>query len=554
MSIPQAQIIQQLNKAKILHQQNKIEEAESTYQNLLTVSPDNEDILFPLAQLYLQTARIEDASDILKRLCIQVPNKVHYCDLLANTYAQLKKFDQACNCYLSFLQNNSGTANTFFNYAYFLKSAGQYEEAIAQYKNALKHNIAQPEEIYVNMAVIYSDNLHLVNKAIEALETAINIKPEFVPAIYNLASIYEERGDKDLACRYYQEILAIIPNDPKVQARLAENKTFTNSNSDLARSIKANLSNKFLDTESKIDLNFALGKIHNDSKEYDTAFDYYQKANQLSAAHAPQYNRIGQEQNTSDNIKLFGKDWFENAPVQTDESPIFICGMFRSGSTLTEQILAAHPAITPGGELDIIPSLVAENLNSYPNSMSEITKGELEKFSGTYLSQVKKLFPDAIKITDKRPDNFLYLGLVKTLFPKAKIIYTSRNPVDNCLSVYFLQLAREMNYATDLDDVAHYYSQHRRLMAHWKSLFPETIYEVNYEDLVQAPKQSISSLLDFLDLEWNDACLKFHKLTNPVKTASIWQVRQPIYQSSTGRWKNYQKQVNSIQWLLNNKY
>jgi hypothetical protein len=162
------------------------------------------------------------------------------------------------------------------------------------------------------------------------------------------------------------------------------------------------------------------------------------------------------------------------------------------------------------------------------------------------------LFPGAKTVTDKRPDNFIHLGLIKALFPCARIVYTRREAVDNCLSVYFQQLGGALAYATDLEDTAHYYRQHERLMNHWKVCFPENIFTVDYDELVRSPEPLLRQLLDFLGLEWNDRCLAFQHTDNLVKTASVWQVREELHIRSSGRWRNYEAYVRNVRAVLQN--
>jgi hypothetical protein len=153
-------------------------------------------------------------------------------------------------------------------------------------------------------------------------------------------------------------------------------------------------------------------------------------------------------------------------------------------------------------------------------------------------------------LTDKRPDNFLHIGLIKRLYPNAKIIHTRRHPLDNLLSLYFLHLDPGMAYALDLDDAAHWHGKYERLMAHWTALYPDDIFDVDYDELVQDPKPVIDKLLGFLGLDWEEGLLDFHRGTAAVKTASVWQVRQPLHARSSGRWRNYRAQLDPIAEVL----
>jgi hypothetical protein len=224
--------------------------------------------------------------------------------------------------------------------------------------------------------------------------------------------------------------------------------------------------------------------------------------------------------------------------------------MFRSGSTLTEQVLAGHSRVKAGGEIDFVPTLVQTALAPFPQRMAQVTPRELDEFAAHYLAALARLFPDAAVVTDKRPENFLYIGLIKSLFPDARIVHTTRNALDNCLSVHFLHLDHAMGYALDLMDTAHYYRQYRRLMAHWKSLYGGDILDLDYDAFVRDPRPAVERLLAFCELDWEESCMEFHRVSNAVKTASVWQVREPLYQRSSGRWQNYARELEPLRAYL----
>jgi hypothetical protein len=182
--------------------------------------------------------------------------------------------------------------------------------------------------------------------------------------------------------------------------------------------------------------------------------------------------------------------------------------------------------------------------------MSRVSTQQLASLAARYLETLSRLFPRATHVTDKRPDNFLYLGLVKCLFPEARIVHTLRHPLDNCLSIWFLHLDHGMGYALDLSDIAHYYLQYRRLMAHWKSLFGADILDFDYDVLVREQRSSVASLLDFCGLDWHEGCMEFQRADRAVKTASVWQVREPLYQRSSGRWRNYERHLAPLREAL----
>jgi hypothetical protein len=227
-------------------------------------------------------------------------------------------------------------------------------------------------------------------------------------------------------------------------------------------------------------------------------------------------------------------------------SPVFICGMFRSGSTLAEQILARHSRITAGGELDFVPALVHGRLRPYPQSLSNASSALLDELREAYQRDLAQLFPSAALITDKRPDNFLHIGLTKAMFPNAKIIHTVRSPLDNILSIYFLHFHESVGYGFSLSDIVHWYRSYLRLMDHWKVHFPGDIHDLAYDDLVREPRRGIAAALNFLGLPWEEDVLCKTGAAAPVRTASVWQVRQPLHRRSSGRWRNYAPHLHEV--------
>ena len=220
--------------------------------------------------------------------------------------------------------------------------------------------------------------------------------------------------------------------------------------------------------------------------------------------------------------------------------------MFRSGSTLCEQILAGHSQISIGGEQEFFHRSIVNNWTEYPSNVNEYLTSNKVQLLNEYLKEINQFRTNGSQLTDKRPDNFLYLGVIKTLMPQAKIIWTQRTMLDNCLSIFFMRLGASMSYATKLENTIHFYQQQERLMNHWKILFPNDIYEFNYDELIEQPESNIKKLLAFIDLPWEKSCLEFHKVENQVKTASVWQVRQPLYKKSSGRWEHYQQSLKSL--------
>jgi len=545
MSHKKLQLHKALQLAEACLKEKNFKKAETIYLDSLGGDAD-EKISYMLSQIYLRDNDFQRAVIHLERLVNLQPSVMHYCEMLANVYGKLSNWEAAYQCYFGLIAINPGEAIAYYNCAYNLRMARKYEEAIKYYQQSLEKKIEQPEEVHLNMSVIFSDYLRDDAKAIEHLNKAIEINSKYTPALYNLANLYEEEGLLEKAEFYFNNVILIDPLNYQALSRLVYLKKISNSEDPLVQNITDTLATKVIDKSTKINLQYALGKSLNDCGEYEKAFSQYKKANLLELATSNLYDRERQEKFVLDNISFFSQKWFDNLEPISDASPIFICGMFRSGSTLTEQILASHPEVTAGGEQEYFPRFINAKLPSYPEDFLKSTASEMKLIATEYLHELMSAFPNALCVTDKRPDNFLYLGLIKTLFPNSRIIHTSRNPFDNCLSVYFLRLGAGMSYSTSLENIAHYYRQHIQLMNHWKSIFPDTIHEVSYDDLVDRPEKNIAKLLNFLNLNWRDECLDFHRVGNRVKTASVWQVNQPLYKSSSGRWKNYEKHITTL--------
>jgi hypothetical protein len=209
-------------------------------------------------------------------------------------------------------------------------------------------------------------------------------------------------------------------------------------------------------------------------------------------------------------------------------------------------LLAGCPGVAAGGEIDFLPRLSRNELNPFFETLATLDQARLDAFAARYRRELRRVSKDAAMVTDKRPDNFLYMGLIKSLFPDAKIVHTTRNPLDNCLSIYFLHLDQQMSYALDLMDIGHYYREYRRMMAHWKSRFPDDIFDFNYDTLVKDPEPQLRHLCQFLGLDWSGRVEPPATRSAAIRTASVWQVREPLYSTSSGRARHYAAELREL--------
>ena len=454
---------------------------------------------------------------------------------------------EAIAAYKRLLAIKPDLPDSWYNLAWLQRQVRAFDDALAAYGRALDVGVREPEEVHLNRAVIYADHLHQPEKAGRELCAALEKNPTYVPALLNLGNVREDLGDRAGARAVYSQALAADQNNMLALARLAGLSHAPELDVALAKRLRGSLDKPDATSAERADVGFALANLLDASGQYDEAFAVARAANQASRGTSQTtYDRSAHERLVDRLIAAFDEPI--HGPDNEQPSPIFICGMFRSGSTLVEQILGAHPSVAIGGELDLIPAL-AGRMPDYPESVTRADAATVAQWRSFYLDGLPAQPSAETLVSDKRPDNFLHIGLIKTLFPSARIIHTRRNPLDNLISLYFLHLDPSMAYALDLEDAAHWYREHLRLMEHWKALYPNDIFDVDYDALVRQPRPVIERLLSFCDLGWEDNVLDFHRSRATVKTASVWQVRQPLHARSSGRWRNYERQLTTVKGL-----
>lgn len=464
---------------------------------------------------------------------------------------QAGRFAEAEAAYVRLLASWPALPDSWYNLARLQRRAGRFDAALASYQEALNRGVSEPEEVHLNRGVIYSDCLRQDDAAERELQAALALNPKYVPALLNLANLREDFGKQAEAHALYEKILTLQPQCYIALARYAGVQKVAGPDDPLIARLRAAIADSVTSAADRAELGFALGKALDSCGAWNGAFAAYAAANRDSRQSAARgtaiYDPREHEQSIDELIATFRPGQPVAARLPQSTRPLFICGMFRSGSTLAEQILAAHSRVTAGGELAFLPSLVQSELAPFPATMATVSQARLDQLAARYLDMLARLFPHGDRVTDKRPDNFLYIGLIKSLFPDARIVHTVRDPLDNCLSIYFLHLDHSMGYALDLADIAHHYVQYRRLMAHWKTLYGADIFDLDYDALVREPRPAIERLTQFCGLEWEEGCLSFEQTARAVKTASVSQVRESLYQRSSGRWRNYAPHIAQLQ-------
>ncbi|WP_129136827.1 sulfotransferase [Luteimonas sp. YGD11-2] len=455
------------------------------------------------------------------------------------------------------LERRPADADGWFNLGYALRHAGVFEAAIDAYEQALRHGVADPAMVHVNRAAILADHLRRDDAAEAELQRALGLSPAHPHALLNLGNLHEERGRRDDAVTSYRQLLARGAGDPmaaEALARLASLQPPSHAEDPLFGQLRRMADDPRVPAATRANLCFARGRAHDALGDATAAFAAFAAGKALAHAGHRGYDPGAAQARTRQLIDAFPQPALAR-PQRLQPAPVFICGMFRSGSTLLEQVLAAHPDIAAAGELDLLPRMAATVLSPFPAAVAGLDDRGRDALAAEYhRALMARLPPQAAAcrmVTDKRPDNVLLIGLVKQLFPQAKIIHTVRDPRDIALSVLMQHLnPRAFPWAADLQAIGHHFLEQQRLVAHWRALYPGDVLEFDYDAFVAAPERALRTLLEQLDLAWHADCLRFHRLDNTVKTASAWQVRKPLYADASGRWRRYHEQLQPLEAML----
>jgi len=435
--------------------------------------------------------------------------------MLSKIASKYQKYEIAAELIEKSLEILPKVPTRLLSYSVILKQLGRHEEALAAIDKSLE--IEPNSSIGLNRRAAALNVLGRQGETLQIYENIMKTDPLFGGAFHNFA-MQHKFGDDDSYNKYFD--------------KLSENIRKIKNNGDLLAA------------------HFALGKYYEDLKQYKKGFNHFLTANKL-VGNGVNYSVENEIKGVLANKVKFpvDGDWIKKTDIgdQTDV-PIFIVGMPRSGTTLTEQVLASHPRIHGAGELTLLGKVVEtiptrQNLDEEflpkEGQELEIIRRHLVKAAKTLTNEIVALAPEARHIVDKMPQNFLNLGYKHLLMPNTKIIHCKRNPVDTCLSSFRLKFLDKLHFTTDLENLGKYYVAYSQLMDHWKDVFGDRILEVEYEDTVDDLEKQAQRIIDFVGVEWDDACLDFHKTKRSVNTASVNQVRQPIYKTSVGRHERY---------------
>ncbi|MDH6300758.1 tetratricopeptide repeat-containing sulfotransferase family protein [Polynucleobacter sphagniphilus] len=575
------------NLGIILQESGKLEEARFCLEKMLSMEPNNPQVHNNLANTYKRLGKQVLAKEHwLKALALNPQYPDPYSNLsyllgqmsqhdeaiaygrkaielnphLADAYINLAAIETARNRHndalrwldalLSFAPDNTiGLASKSLT----LMHLDRLDEALETVNRALEFAPQNPEVINTKGFVLQA--LGKTSEAIDAFKKAASI-PGLVneKALTNLAILHMQEGDNQKAQAAFEELIKAYPTSAQAWFQRSDLMTFTADDPSIGQMEEILQSIEFPTDSDKMMLHFALGKAYLDIGNSAKAFEHLNLGNQMKRVTFP-FSVQDSAQWLKGIETTFNKDYITNAlsqsPREAKDAPIFIVGMPRSGTSLIEQILASHSKIYGAGELKYIQSMV-NDFGSYPTINPPLDANRSAQLGKQYIEKISALSPDHDIVVDKMPANFLHVGLMHAILPNAKIIHCKRNAIDTCLSIYSKLFNDEQLFAYDLKELGEFYLAYESMMDHWKKVIPaENFIEIEYEDVVENIEEQARKMLDFVGLEWEAACVDFHKTKRTVKTASANQVRQPLYKSSSGRWRKHAEQLQNLLLALN---
>ena len=468
---------------------------------------------------------------------------------LGSALFKMGRYKEAEACFYRAIKVKADYPDPHSNLGNLLLLRGRFVEAETSIRYALKIN-PRFVDARNNLGLILV-NSNRLRDAKSHFEKVLKVEPRSTDALRGLALVARTEGRFDDAGVMLNRALQIDPKMPSALSSLATLRKMTTADGAWLQSAEEVAASGIAPSDES-ELRFAIGKYYDDVEDFKSAFHHFERANDLLKALAEPYDREARERFTGDLVHMYTRETFAGvaAGASSSNKPIFVLGMPRSGTSLAEQIIASHPSVKGAGELEFWPRAALELEDATRQGL--VDESMRRQLAGEYLRalEARSGQGDAPRMVNKATANCNYLGLIHSVFPNARIIYMQRDPIDTCVSCYFQNLPPSLSFTMDLSDLAHYYRDHRRLMAHWRAVLPPgTILDVPYEELVADQEGWTRKILEFLGLEWNDRCLDFQSTKRAVVTASFWQVRQEIYTYSVQRWRKYQKFIEPLRAL-----
>jgi tetratricopeptide (TPR) repeat protein len=528
-----------------------------------------------------EAGRFAETIAPLRQLVRQNPRNPQAHHDLGLTYRLCNQLPEAIACFERAIALKPDYGEAYYNLGIVLEDQGREANAIAVYRRAIaaapkladahgrlavllvtQGYPAQAVECFRRAAAASSDPVaKRVNRANALLfaeefpeaelwlRRAVAIAPGNPQIRRILGIVLQKTGHFAEAISHFEQAIALDPNEASAYYQLCVSKKITEVDRPLIGQMLAQLERADINHRNRMDLHFALGKAFDELAEYAQAMQHFDMANRLARVDL-EFDRAKFSVENDHLIAHFTADFVrEHAGFGAgDELPILIVGMPRSGTTLVEQILSGHPMIAAGDELVFWHNAAPIFLPNETEAPGPLT---FERIAADYCAVLRQIAPNALRVTDKLPANFRLIGPIHLALPRARFIHCRRHPVDTCLSNYFTQFSKAQNHSFSRGDLVYYYQEYSRLMAHWRTILPsDRFLEIDYEELIADRESMTRRLVRFSGLDWDDACLHPERNDRLIKTASVWQARQPVYGTSVERWRNYEPWLGEFRQLL----
>lgn len=542
-------VLQEINKAIRFAEKGNRNDALAIYGQIADKVPDDPEIRAQFVQLCLLLGNVKVAIELLKQLIHDQPGNAFFLGMLGHAYMQANEYSEAITSFKRSIEIDPNSWAVHADLGATFGKLTQFEKAIEHLERAVALKPSHADSLS-NLSVCLT-NVGRHEEALAYGKKAIRLDPENAGYHDGVGCVLTELGQLSEAVSYMEKAIDLDNTYSNAYLNISKIKKFSEEDRPIIRNIEKQLKTS-LPAQERANFHFALGKIYDDLREYDEAFKNYHQGNLLAKTR----HREPTEFRYALKLlrKVFTKERLSMAPDigNPTDLPIFIVGMPRSGTTLIEQIISRHSSVTGAGELDTIHEIADKichpvDSKNYVNKwLKHINHADLNEDAKSYFDVLRKGKEESLRITDKLPENYLYLGFIHLIFPNAKIIHATRNPLDTCLSCYF-QTFPDLHWVYDMEWIAERYRLYRQVMDYWNSVFPpDTILDVNYESLVENQEAESRRLIAHCGLDWEERCLDFKSEKRVVATASQWQVRQPIYRSSVKRWKNYAPYIATL--------
>ena len=574
---------QLLAKGLERHRQGDLPAAAALYEEVLKQSLDHAGAQHYLGVIAHQRGDSRKAERLIKASLRNTPADAYAHNNLGEVLRSLGRYEEALRCYEQALSLKKGYVDALGNLGLCLFESGRLEEAVTRFQELLSSSPGRAET-YVNLGHVYralrrwgeaerqyrsaltidGENPEILTalgqtlleqskleEARHQLERVIELQPEHAGAHNLIGDTLLLAGDVHTALTHLESSLSLDPRQASAWRNLSSAKRFGGGDAAFVEQLAGLIESLEPDDTDKATLEFSLGKMLDDCGRYEDAWAAYRSANALRARTA-KYNPDRQLQMVERLIEAFSKERVTRglAGAHPSERPVFIIGMPRSGTTLVEQILASHPDIHGAGELAFFDSLRGADGGSYLDTLDQLDPTSVDAIARRYLSALSKAAGECTRITDKMLSNYLHIGLIGMLFPNVRFVHCHRNPLDTCLSIFFHDFSRGMNFSWRLLDIGFHYRLYEGLMRHWQRVFGGRIFELGYETLIEDQERHSRDLIDYCGLDWDQRCLRFYEHHRAVFTASRWQVRQPVYTSAVARFEHYRPHLDELRAAL----